>query len=201
MRKGIYLRATLPARAASGAQSTLAQELQSAFAALNPKLTLQVKDIAAGEKKGTWKVLAYIEGEQKASVDFKPLASDALSRAINQWQTQNSMRSTGPVDRKVKRPKPMDSSAIEEVEHEDEESGVLLPPKRQMPASAVAAMTQEPTGAQAAVPPGGDRPAPPPTTFHQCPAVGTGGDPNLSRRKNRTDKSKKTGCSSAPLTS
>src|SRR5438132_11630838 len=134
MRKGIYLRVALPATAASDAQSTLAQDLQSAFTALNPELTLQVKDITAGGKKGAWNVLAYIEGEQKASVDFKPLASGALRNAVNHWQTQNALRLPDPVARKAKRPKPIASSAIADVEHEHEESGIRRPPKRHKPA-------------------------------------------------------------------
>jgi hypothetical protein len=195
MRKGIYLRVELPGDRAS--QGALSQDLQSAFTALYPAMSLQVKDLSQGDKQGIWKVLAYIEGNQKATDDFAAAARKALGSAINSMQAQKvaalgvAATTKAVAGKKIKPPKKIKAADIEEVGHEDEDSDVIYPPERAMPPSAIAAGAPLAAAAKGGIPTDGDRPEPPPNVFHQCPAIGLKGDADLNLRKNRTDKSKK----------
>ncbi|PYS93312.1 MAG: hypothetical protein DMF64_05535 [Acidobacteria bacterium] len=203
MRKGIHLQVKLPVAPTPGAESTIVNELQQAFSATNPKLQLTVKDVAPDAKTGLLSVLAYIEGEQKATGDFKTMARGALSKAVNHMTAQPSAEFAALVAQpkkavKRKATRKLAARSIAEVEHEDEDSGVVYPPPRFMPAAAVAAVPAPVAAPKAAkkakahaLPADNPKPTPPANTFHGCPLQGKGGDPALNKRKNRIDKPKK----------
>src|SRR5699024_10804361 len=111
----------------------------------------------------------YIEGEQAAAADFAALVTGAVQSALTQVP---GLRDLAP------------ALPVEEVEHEDEDTGaVLAPVVTGLPPEArelAPAATVMPTSVQ--------RPRPPATTLHGCPAGGDGHDKTLNNRKNRTDK-------------
>jgi hypothetical protein len=204
MRKGIYLRVTLPVSPTPGAESIVVNELQTAFDATKTKLQLTVKDVAPSATAGRLAVLAYVEGDQKATADFKATARSALTNAVAHMTAQPSAAFAAlaaPLKAAAKGKAAQQKTAastIEEVEHEDEDAGVVYPPRRAMPAEAVmatpavlAATAAKKAPAAHELPSDGPKPAPPANTFHGCPLPGQGGDPELNKHKSRIDKPKK----------
>jgi hypothetical protein len=167
MKKGINLQVSIP----DTSDATVAAFAQ-AFAAANPRLRLTIKSgpgapRAIAERPG---VAVYIEGEQAAPGNFETLADQAVQAALARLPGSRDLLAT---------------VGIEEVEHEDEDTGAILAPP---PTGEVIAPTTRDLAPPApTLPRNGPRPAPPPTTLHGCPAGGDGHDLTLNARKNRTD--------------
>lgn len=167
MKKGINLQVGLPD---SGA--TAVPAFEQAFAAANPALRLTIKAGADTPRAGDTpiRLAVYIEGEQDAASDFAALAEQALQAAV---AALPASRDTGA------------ELEITEVEHEDEDTGVILAPPP--PPDLIIAVPRGLTAPATTLPQNTHLPAPPPTTLHGCPAGGDGHDRQLNARKNRTD--------------
>jgi hypothetical protein len=168
MKKGINLQVQIP----DSSDATVTAFAQ-AFAAANPRLRLTVLSGAGAaraiaERPG---IAVYIEGQQAAAADFTALAGQAVQAALARLPGSRDL---------------LAGLTVEEVEHEDEDTGAILAPP---PTGEIVAPTARDLVAPApALPRNGPRPAPPPTTLHGCPAGGDGHDTRLNARKNRTDR-------------
>ncbi len=168
MRKEISLEVVIPATGPAAGSDPLAGFV-AAFAAANPNLHLTVAHWAPGPGPDEIDAFVVVRGEQPAARDFAALVQGALERA----------GAPPPGARELAAP-----IQVTEAEHADEDTGaVLAPPRPPLPEAATRELE-----APLPIPPDLPRPPPPPTTFVGCPAPGTGGDPMLNVRKNRTDQ-------------
>jgi hypothetical protein len=168
MRKGINLQVQIP----DSSEATVAAFAQ-AFAAANPGLRLTILSGAGASRAIAARpgVAVYIEGEQAAAADFTALADQAVQAALARLPGSRDL---------------LAGLTIEEVEHEDEDTGAILAPP---PTGEIIAPTARELVAPATtLPRNGPRPVPRPTTLHGCPAGGDGHDLTLNARKNRTDR-------------
>lgn len=146
MKKAINLQAQVQL-ADPNSQAQFQNDLENAFAQANPGLTLTVKSLTPPDAKGKAKLRVYIEGEQDPAADFSKLTTTALQQAINSLTSKPATSSaTNPSTATVTttttstpantvktnlspRPGSGVSTKIQEVENDDENEGVVLPPK------------------------------------------------------------------------
>jgi hypothetical protein len=191
MKKGVTLRAELRVGTGAGG-SGVAQaqrKLEKAFASANPDLKMRVLGEGQSSSAGVIVLKLYIEGEQAAPLDFVATASEAIRRAVEKVQPYPAKFNVGPGAAAAG---VVSGPAIDVVENEDENEGLYSPQPGRKPGKIRAPV---PGKKKRALPQrkkklsGKTRPVAPPTTFHDCPLSGSGGDRPLNEIKNRTDMS------------
>ncbi|HEV7857991.1 MAG TPA: hypothetical protein VGO91_05130 [Pyrinomonadaceae bacterium] len=183
MKKGVTLRAALRVGTDAASAVVRAQrKLEAAFARANPDLKMSV--LGQRASGGVLVLKLYIEGQQAAPLDFVAKASEALRLAVEKVQPASLAFNVGPGTG------PAFGPAIDVVENEDENEGLYSPQPGREARGARASIT----GKQKKSAPrrkkklsGKTRPVMPPSTFHDCPLSGSGGDRPLNEIKNRTD--------------
>ena len=124
MEKAIILQAHMHVGSEQAAASALLKKLPAAFAKANPGLELSIKKTSAPDAKGNVTVRVYISGELEPAADFAALTHTALQKAITALnaQAKAASSSTGSAA-------PVHLHSVKEMEGDDEDSGVTLPPK------------------------------------------------------------------------
>lgn len=124
MEKAITLQAHMHVGTEQAAASSVLKKLPAAFARANPGLELSVKKTSAVDAKGNVTVRVYISGEQDPAADFAALTHTALQKAITALNAQAKAASSG-----TSGTPPVHLHSVKEMEGDDENSGVTLPPK------------------------------------------------------------------------
>jgi hypothetical protein len=124
MEKAITLQAHMHVGTEQAAASGLLKKLPAAFAKANPGLKLSIKKTSAADTKGNVTLRVYITGEQDPAADFSALAHTALQKAITALNAQARAASSG-----TSSAAPVHLHGVKEMEGDDENSGVTLPPK------------------------------------------------------------------------
>jgi hypothetical protein len=174
MEKAINLQAHMYVGTEQAAASDLLKKLPAAFAQANPGLQLSVKKTSAVDAKGNVSLRVYITGEQDPAADFAALTHAALQKAITALNAQAKAASSGTGSAA-----PVHLHGVKEMEGDDENTGVTLPPKSNATPAAATSTGQSPlvTTPPAAQPastspaPTADPPAPstPTTTAPSAP--------------------------------
>ncbi len=135
MEKAITLQAHMHVGTEQAAASDLLKTLPAAFAKANPGLQLSIKKTSAVDAKGNVTLRVYISGEQDPAADFAALTHTALQKAITALNAQAKAASSG-----MGGAAPVHLHGVKEMEGDDENSGVTLPPKSDAtPAAATSA--------------------------------------------------------------
>jgi hypothetical protein len=124
MEKAITLQAHMHVGTERAAASALLKKLPAAFAKANPDLKLSITKTSAPDAKGNVTVRVYISGEQDPAADFVALTHTALQKAIMALNAQARAASSGTGSAA-----PVHLHSVKEMEGDDEDSGVTLPPK------------------------------------------------------------------------
>jgi len=124
MEKAITLQAHMHVGTEQAAASGVLKKLPAAFARANPGLELSIKKTSAIDAKGNVTVRVYISGEQDPAADFAALTHTALQKAITALNAQAKAASSGTGSTA-----PVHLHSVKEMEGDDENSGVTLPPK------------------------------------------------------------------------
>jgi hypothetical protein len=124
MEKAITLQARMHVGTERAAASALLKKLPAAFAKANPGLKLSIKKTSAPDAKGNVTLRVYISGDQDPAADFAALTHTALQKAITALnaQARAASSSTGSAA-------PVHLHSVKEMEGDDEDTGVTLPPK------------------------------------------------------------------------
>lgn len=171
MEKGINLQARIHVGSDPAAADAVSQTLPIMFAQTNPGLQLTVKSMAPADPNGNATLRVYIQGNQDPAADFAALTFNALNKAIaamngkanaNPGDTVSSAHTSGSVvsgdTHRTGTGMHIHIHNIQEVQDDDEDSGVVLPPQAQAPAPSIASSTppvapatapQSPAAAQA----------------------------------------------------
>ncbi len=129
MKKAINLQAQVQL-ADLKSQSQYQDNLQKAFARTNPGLTLTVKSLTAPDAQGKAKLRVYIEGEQDPAANFSQLTTQALHQAIDSLAPEASASASKTLQAQSRpRSKTRPAVNIQETANDDENQGVVLPPK------------------------------------------------------------------------
>jgi hypothetical protein len=125
MEKGITLQTHLHVGTDQAVASNLLKRLPAAFVQANSGLQLSVKKTSQVDAKGNVTLRVYIQGEQDPAADFAALTHTALNKAIAAMNAEAKAASTGA---SAEAP-PVHIHDIQEIEGDDEDTGVVLPPK------------------------------------------------------------------------
>jgi hypothetical protein len=183
MKKGVTLRAEFKIGAddAATAVAQAQRKLEAAFARANPDLKMSVVGWEAGA--GVVALKLYIQGNQAAPLDFVATAREALRVAVERVQPSTPGYNVGPQTAGAPGPR------FDVVENEDENQGVYAPQRERdvrKPRAPAPVKKKLPAKRKKKLS-GTTRPVQPPSTFHDCPLSGSGGDHPLNEIKNRTD--------------
>lgn len=185
MLKGIKLNVNGTVGPTTGTGGDVVEKFKQAFAAGGHGLSLQDEGLAvdqAGNLIGT----VYVSGEQAAPVDFKRLAVDAVTNAIE------AVRGPQPaVPSALPQPTSADAGIAVVKAHEDEDEDVIAPPP--LPGAPAPApppiVPRQRTSRRLFDEPEDVEPpstAPKVDALEDCPLGGDGGDHQLNELKNRT---------------
>ncbi len=130
MKKAINLQATVELADPNG-QAQFQNDLQNAFTRANPGLTLSVKSFTSPDGQGKARLRVYIEGEQDPAADFSQLTSHALHQAIASLlpKPASTSKTLKTQARSEGGSRGGAVKNIQETENDDEDQGVILPPK------------------------------------------------------------------------
>jgi hypothetical protein len=146
MKKGINLQAKV--HAGSGAAvSNLSQALPAAFAQANPGLQLTVKSASPVDAQGHATIHVYIEGEQEPAADFAALTRAALNKAIAALNAGAGSSGAPAAPGAAAAHTPVHLHDVQEVEGDEEDSGLVLPPAQQPSPSPAASPAPAPPAA------------------------------------------------------
>ncbi|MEP6776327.1 MAG: hypothetical protein ABJA50_12100 [Chloroflexota bacterium] len=137
MEKAITLQAHMHVGTEQAAASDLLKKLPAAFAKANPGLKLSIKKTSAADAKGNVTLRVYISGEQDPAADFSALTHTALQKAITALNAQAKAASSGTGGAA-----PVHLHGVKEMEGDDENSGVTLPPNTDATPAAAASTGQ-----------------------------------------------------------
>jgi hypothetical protein len=154
MEKGITLQAHLHAGTEQAAVSDVLKKLPAAFAKANPGLQLKVKKASAPDAKGNVTVRVYIEGDQGPADDFSALAHTSLNKAITAMNAGARAASSGDTAPSVH------VHGVKEVEDDDDDSGLVLPPKQADTSPTSSAPAQQVSSTTSPAAQAGDQPGP-----------------------------------------
>ncbi|MDQ6694485.1 MAG: hypothetical protein M3014_08710 [Chloroflexota bacterium] len=129
MQKGINLQAKIAAGTDSSSAAGVRQALPGAFAQANPGMTLAVKEVSPPDAAGHMTLKVYIQGDQDPASNFSTLAHTALNKAVAALNTSTGAASTGGGPRQATQAA-VTVHSVQEVENDDENSGVVLPPRQ-----------------------------------------------------------------------
>ena len=172
MEKAINLQAHMHVGTEQAAASDLLKKLPAAFAKANPGLKLSIKKTSDADAKGNVTLRVYISGEQDPAADFSALTHTALQKAITAMNAQARAASSGTGSAA-----PVHLHGVKEMEGDDENSGVTLPPKSDAtpaaaPSTSQSTLVTTPLPAQpasTAPAPTADSPAAPPAPATSAP--------------------------------
>ena len=174
MEKAITLQAHMHVGTEQAAASGALKKLPAAFAKANPGLELSIKKTSVVDAKGNVTVRVYISGEQDPAADFAALTHTALQKAITALNAQAKAASSGTGSTAT-----VHLHGVKEMEGDDENSGVTLPPKSDAtpaaaPSTGQSTLVTTPVAAQPASTPTPQTadPATPPTSATDAPAAG-----------------------------
>jgi hypothetical protein len=137
MEKAITLQAHMHVGTEQAAAFSLLKKLPAAFAKANPGLKLSIKKTSAADAKGNVTLRVYISGEQDPAADFAALTHTALQKAITALNAQAKAASSGTGGAA-----PVHLHGVKEMEGDDENTGVTLPPKSDATPAAAASTGQ-----------------------------------------------------------
>ncbi len=164
MKKGIDLQAKVHIGTAPSALTNLKHKLPELFAQANPGLTLNVKKVSDADSAGDATIRVYIEGEQDPAADFAALTRGALHTAVAAF---NSSEDTGsahsaalPPHAVSVRPPKVHIKDLKEMEGDEEDTGVTLPPQAASPSQAQPQASSPAAQAAPAKPAGSGAPVP-----------------------------------------
>lgn len=118
MKKAINLQAEVQLASTTNAQAVFKDSLPKAFAQANPGMSLNIKSFSKADIHGKSKIRVYIEGEQEPAANFMTLASSTLHKVIASLMEKGNNNQA------------LESAItnLQEVENEDEDQDVVLPP-------------------------------------------------------------------------
>jgi hypothetical protein len=137
MEKAITLQAHMHVGTEQAAAFSLLKKLPAAFAKANPGLKLSIKKTSAADAKGNVTLRVYISGEQDPAADFSALTHTALQKAITALNAQAKAASSGTGGAA-----PVHLHGVKEMEGDDENTGVTVPPKSDATPAAAASTGQ-----------------------------------------------------------